>query len=136
LSLPPKWFVLQKVLYISFQSLTEFVLCEVYIGELLIPEKQLGSGHAQMLSSPILSRVAGTACHPRRLDVPDGFKWQVPVTELDNLLSLSQQLKLEGEMTPVQIWQRVWCHPQFHIVTQEKLGRLRDLLSAEVECHG
>jgi hypothetical protein len=60
----------------------------------------------------------------------------VPAIELENLLSLSQLLQLDGEVTPIEIWQRVHQHPQFRELTNERLDRLRDELLPQVVCYG
>lgn len=103
--------------------------------ELLIYE-QLGTGHGQMLSSPAMACVPPASTDARDIPLQAGCRWNVPAIELENLLSLSQLLQLDGEVTPIEIWQRVQTHPRFRELTQERLDRLRDQLLPQVICYG
>lgn len=108
----------------------------------LFKEGELGSGHTQMLQSPIMARLPEAAPHhpqiPLQMDVPvqPGCSWSVPATELERLLALSQSLPLNGEVTPVQIWQRLRAEDDLARVTQERLDCLRDQLIPHVMCYG
>ena len=97
----------------------------------------LGTGHLGMLSSPIMARVPPSATfNPRNIPLQSGCQWTVPAAELERLLSLSQSLNLDDEVTPVQIWQRVHLHPQFGQLTFDRLDRLRCELLPQVKCYG
>jgi hypothetical protein len=103
--------------------------------ELFIYE-QLGTGHAQMLSSPAMACVPPASTDARDIPLQDGCRWNVPAMELENLLSLSQLLDLDGEVTPIEIWQRVHQHARFRELTHERLDQLRDELLPQVVCYG
>ncbi|KEF54654.1 uncharacterized protein A1O9_09096 [Exophiala aquamarina CBS 119918] len=96
-----------------------------------------GSGHEMMLLSPIM-------CRSPPLDVSlqpgsglaSGAKWTVPAVELEKLLEFSDRLNLSGELTPVEIWQRVRQHPNFSLLTRDTLEILKLTLVPEVKCYG
>ena len=102
----------------------------------LILQGNLGTGHAGMLSSPVMDRVPTAITNPRHIPLQSGCRWTVPAAELERLLSLSQSLSLDAEATPVQIWQRVYLQPQFPELTFERLDRLRCGLLPQVKCYG
>jgi hypothetical protein len=102
----------------------------------LIMLGNLGTGHASMLSSPVMDRVPTAITNPRHIPLQSGCRWTVPAAELERLLSLSQSLNLDAEATPVQIWQRVYLHPQFPELTFDRLDRLRCGLLPQVKCYG
>ena len=102
----------------------------------LILQGNLGTGHAGMLSSPVMDRVPTAITNPRHIPLQSGCRWTVPAAELERLLSLSQSLNLDAEATPVQIWQRVYLQPQFPELTFDRLDRLRCGLLPQVKCYG
>ena len=102
----------------------------------LIEQYQVGTGHAQMLSSPILARAPGVSHGPRYAHYSSGFKWEVPVAELENLLSLSQGLNLDDEVTPIQIWHHLRSLPQFDFLSQTCLNHLNGKLLPRMKCYG
>ncbi|OJD10653.1 hypothetical protein AJ78_08391, partial [Emergomyces pasteurianus Ep9510] len=84
------------------------------------------TGHAFTVLSPIL------VAAPPMLD--DCTSWQIPASELDRLLELSSALKLEGELTPVQMWARIKEHPLFHKLDPDGLRHLSSILITGVQC--
>jgi hypothetical protein len=116
-----------------------------------------GSGHEMMLMSPIMwhspaaarpqqhssaaarqpspaTRPAGGA--PTSSGLPSGTRWSVPAIELEKLLDFSDRLSLEGEITPVEAWQRIRQHPNFEGMTRDGLESLKQTLLPEVTCYG
>ncbi|KKZ64657.1 hypothetical protein EMCG_09420 [[Emmonsia] crescens] len=86
------------------------------------------TGHAFTALAPILTTA------PPVLD--DCTTWQIPASELDRLLELSSALKLDGELTPVQMWTRIKQHPLFHKLDPERLRQLSNILIEGVQCFG
>ncbi|OAL37929.1 hypothetical protein AYO20_02762 [Fonsecaea nubica] len=109
-----------------------------------------GSGHELMLMSPIMwhSPARGpstttSAQHPTTAPdvttatgLPSGTRWSVPAVELEKLLDFSDKLSLDGEITPVEAWQRVRQHPNFGDLTRDGLEALKATLLPEVQCYG
>ncbi|KIX99368.1 uncharacterized protein Z520_04944 [Fonsecaea multimorphosa CBS 102226] len=110
-----------------------------------------GSGHEMMLMSPIMwhspartqPAQPATATHqPSSTAVntgsglPSGTRWSVPAVELEKLLDFSDKLSLDGEITPVEAWQRVRQHPNFGDLTRDGLEALKATLLPEVHCYG
>ncbi|OQU98488.1 hypothetical protein CLAIMM_04270 isoform 2 [Cladophialophora immunda] len=113
-----------------------------------------GSGHEMMLMSPIMwhsparTQPAQTATSstrqppatatapPTGSGLPSGTRWSVPAVELEKLLDFSDKLSLEGEITPVEAWQRVRQHPNFGDLTRDGLEALKATLLPEVHCYG
>lgn len=96
-----------------------------------------GSGHEMMLLSPIMCRSPppNPSLQPGS-GLPSGSKWTVPAVELEKLLEFSDRLNLSGEITPVEIWQRVRQHPNFSLLTRDTLEILKQTLVPEVKCYG
>lgn len=96
-----------------------------------------GSGHEMMLLSPIMCRSPplNSSLQPGS-GVPSGSKWTVPAVELEKLLEFSDRLSLDGEITPVEIWQRIRQHPNFCHLTRDSLNVLKTTLVPEVKCYG
>jgi hypothetical protein len=97
---------------------------------------ELGTGHAMMLSSPIMARVAPAAAHPCDITLQQGCQWKLPAAELEKLLFLSQSLQLDGEITPIGIWQRLRSHASFHELTHGELESLKLEIEPLVVCYG
>ncbi|KAK5058626.1 hypothetical protein LTR84_010890 [Exophiala bonariae] len=96
-----------------------------------------GSGHEMMLMSPIMSRSpALNASLDPRSGLPSGSKWTVPAVELEKLLEFSDRLSLDGEITPVEVWQRIRQHPNFSLLTREGLTALQNTLVPQIRCFG
>ena len=96
-----------------------------------------GSGHEMMLMSPIMSRspALNSLLEPRS-GLPSGSKWTVPAVELEKLLEFSDRLSLDGEITPVEVWQRIRQHPNFSLLTRDGLKALQTTLVPQVMCYG
>lgn len=96
-----------------------------------------GSGHEMMLMSPIMSRSPplNSSLQPGS-GLPSGSKWTVPAVELEKLLEFSDRLSLDGEITPVEVWQRIRQHPNFCRLTRDGLEVLKTTLVPEVKCYG
>ena len=128
----------------STQTAVNFVLaleqpCMLHFGVLspeLLIQGSVGTGHEAMLSSPVMARAPNFSFNPLRIGRPHGSQWSVPAAELERLLDLSHQIDLDGEITPVQAWQRIRYHPSFGILLPEQLEFLRDALLPEVKCYG
>ena len=106
-----------------------------------------GSGHEMMLMSPIMwhspgrqhaqpSRSRKSPQPPPSMNQPSGTRWNVPALELERLLDFSDKLSLDGEITPVEAWQRVRQHPNFESMTRDGLDSLKETLLPEVTCYG
>lgn len=54
----------------------------------------------------------------------------------ENLLHHSQRLNLDGEVTPVMVWQMLVEHPQYLEFTTEDFERIRQDLAGKVRCYG
>ena len=65
-----------------------------------------------------------------------GTKWQISPSQLDRLFELSGTLDLTGEITPVQVWNRIRYHPKFHRLRIEMLQEFSLALIEEVQCFG
>lgn len=65
-----------------------------------------------------------------------GTRWSVPAIELEKLLDFSDKLSLDGEITPVEAWQRIRQHPNFEGMTRDRLEALKATLLPEVTCYG
>ncbi|KPI41037.1 uncharacterized protein AB675_7962 [Cyphellophora attinorum] len=96
----------------------------------------MGTGHSLMLSSPIMEHSPSYSLNPLKMGWPRGAKWNVPAIELEKLLTFSEEIELEGEVTPVQVWNVVKRHPKFESMTAEKLEAFRDALLPSVKCLG
>jgi hypothetical protein len=104
--------------------------------ELLITGSTGGTGHQQMLSSPIMARSPKLSFNPLDLGYPPEAEWTVPTAELESLLSLSPILEGEEELTPVQGWYLIRNHPWFDKASPEKLQSLSQALLPDIKCYG
>ncbi|KAK5071403.1 hypothetical protein LTR70_010578 [Exophiala xenobiotica] len=68
--------------------------------------------------------------------VTTGTTWDVPIVELQKLLNLSERLSLDGEITPIEAWQRICRHAGFSRLTRSMLESLRAELAGQVACYG
>ena len=104
------------------------------------------NGHSLMLQAPLLSRqpnrsqttltTAPPNAQPAAVTQAPATTWNVPAFEIEKLLSLSDRLSLDGELTPVEAWQRLRQHPGFASMTYVQLEGLRDVLLSNVKCYG
>ena len=96
-----------------------------------------GSGHEMMLMSPIMWRSPPLNVTTQAgSGLAAGARWSVPAVELEKLLEFSDRLSLDGEVTPVEAWQRVRQHPNFSNMTRDGLDALKETLLPEVQCYG
>ena len=95
------------------------------------------NGHALMLQSPIMSRCpAPIKTDTKRERIDPSVTWSMPAWEIEKLLKLSRTISLEGEITPVEAWQRIKQHPAWATLDQERLDALKQVLAPEVMCYG
>ena len=107
------------------------------------------SGHSLMLQSPLLSHQpnrsqatsSSASTHPTTQATSVGTsssrpKWSVPAFEIEKLFNLSGRLSLEGELTPIEAWQRIRKHPGFPAMKNDQLETMRDVLLSNVKCYG
>ncbi|KAF1982288.1 hypothetical protein K402DRAFT_397730 [Aulographum hederae CBS 113979] len=87
-----------------------------------------GSNHAFTASTHILSYTDA--------ELTTQTKWDVPREDMERLLSLSLQIDLDGEITPVQAWARLRAHPRFGELDGGGLRELKGVLGREVSCLG
>jgi hypothetical protein len=92
--------------------------------------------HAALLQSQVMHHAEAGSLYPLDCGRPSQAKWDVPAVELERLLSLSQQLGLTNEITPVQAWQQIVAHPKYAQVTREKIEGLCQQLLLNVRCQG
>lgn len=96
-----------------------------------------GSGHEMMLMAPIMWRSPPlNQTSQTGSGLPSGTRWTVPAVELEKLLEFSDRLSLDGEITPVEAWQRIRQHPNFQNLTRDGLDALKAALLPEVQCYG
>ncbi|OJJ43663.1 hypothetical protein ASPZODRAFT_909954 [Penicilliopsis zonata CBS 506.65] len=86
------------------------------------------SGHAMSMQGILLAGAPET--------LHEGSEWETSAAELDRLFELSGSLGLEGFITPVQGWNRIKSHPQFHELTPIKLEELKQTLAENMKCFG
>lgn len=104
--------------------------------ELLITGSIGGTGHSSMLSSIVMDRAPDFSFNPLTFGYPPDASWQTPTVELEQLLATSQQLGLDDEVTPIQVWNLVRQHAKFGACTTEHLEGLRSRLGTFVKCYG
>ena len=98
----------------------------------------IGTGHELMVSSPVMRApgAPGVQMKGQQPRLPNSSRWNVPAIELEKLLSFTGGLDLEGEITPIQAWQRIRMHPNFSDLTPTALETLRESLLTVVQCYG
>ncbi len=107
-----------------------------------LPNPQLaggiGTGHELMVSSPVMRApgAPGVQMNGQNPRLPTSSRWNVPAIELEKLLSFTEGLDLDGEITPIQAWQRIRIHPNFLDLTPIALATLRESLLTVVQCYG
>ena len=61
----------------------------------------------------------------------------MPAIGIERLLELSESVPLdEGELTPVQAWDKLRRHPEFGSLEVERLKTLEQALLKGVKCYG
>lgn len=104
--------------------------------ELLMMGSIGGSGHSSMLSSVIMDRAPPFKFNPLTFGYPPDAEWHTPTVELEQLLRTSEQLGLDTEVTPIQIWNTVKQHPNVGTLNVTHLDLLRTRLYPSVICYG
>lgn len=86
--------------------------------------------HVQMASAPLVSSA------PRPPEPNTKWNWTASTTIIRQLLALSSTINLEGEITPVEAWNRVRHHPDFWRFDRTQIDGLKNELSEKVRCCG
>lgn len=97
------------------------------------------SGHRLMVQAPIMasSNTPGTIYNLKPGgELPKNATWTVPAVDVERLLNLSSRLSLEGELTPIEAWQRIKQHPGFATLDRGRLQQLKAVILPEVQCYG
>ncbi|KAJ9132391.1 hypothetical protein NKR19_g9327 [Coniochaeta hoffmannii] len=92
------------------------------------------TGHALTTSAQVLSTFPESSPGGDLVSAP--LHLDVPTATLESLLSLSSELCLDEEVTPVQVWNYIRCQPQFGGLEARSLYRLSEILRDAVKCHG
>ncbi|KAI4202176.1 MAG: hypothetical protein LQ346_002028 [Caloplaca aetnensis] len=87
------------------------------------------SNHALLFSTPLISRA------PKTFKQPDAT-WHANGSMIKELLNLSNAINLEGEITPVEAWQRLRQHPGFGRLDRWAFDRIKVELSTSARCCG
>ena len=89
------------------------------------------SGHAMMMTCPTFSHIDNLP------EVPYPHKMNdLPNTDLMHLLTLSQDLPLDGELTPVMALNMIRNHPRFKELTLEDFEAIKEELKTKTRCYG
>ena len=89
------------------------------------------SGHAMMMSCPTFSHIDNLP------DVPYPHKMNdIPNADLMRLLTLSQDLPLDGEITPVMALNMIRNHPRFAELTLADFEAVKEELKTKTRCYG
>ena len=92
------------------------------------PESSNPANHMMMASTPLLARAPTT---------PElNQTWRTSGVIIKTLLSLSSSITLDGEITPVEAWHRLYNHPDFWRLDRSHIDRLKRELSSHVRCCG
>ena len=86
------------------------------------------ANHMMMASTSLVAR----APDPPQLN----STWTASGATIKALLNLSASINLEGEITPVEAWHRLYEHPDFWKLDRNQIERLKRELSREVRCCG
>ncbi|KAF1922257.1 uncharacterized protein M421DRAFT_10693 [Didymella exigua CBS 183.55] len=91
------------------------------------------SGHALLTSATLLHHQQSYPVGHGHLANPT---WTVPKLGVERLLELSTSIPLDGEVTPVQAWDYIRQHPQYHSLDCARLESLKATLLLHVKCYG
>ena len=86
------------------------------------------ANHMMMASTSLVAR----APDPPQLN----STWTASGATIKALLNLSSSINLEGEITPVEAWHRLYEHPDFWKLDRNQIEKLKRELSREVRCCG
>lgn len=92
------------------------------------PSSPEPANHMMMASTSLVAR----APDPPQLN----STWTASGATIKALLNLSSSINLEGEITPVEAWHRLYEHPDFWKLDRNQIERLKRELSKEVRCCG
>ena len=93
--------------------------------------EQPPNGHAMMMTCPPPSHVEKHPDAPYPHQMP-----AVPNSDLMRLLSLSKDLPLEGEITPVIALHKIRSHPRFSELTLADFEAIKGELQTKTRCYG
>ena len=62
--------------------------------------------------------------------------WTTSNTEIERLFELASNLGLQGELTPIEAWNRIWQHPEASRLTPQGLKTIELGLRQHVACYG
>ena len=85
-------------------------------------------GHMMMASTPLVARA------PKAPQFSQS--WRTSGAIIKELLNLSMSINLDGEITPVEAWQRLRDHPDFWRLSRSQVDKLKYELSTAVRCCG
>lgn len=86
------------------------------------------ANHMMMASTPLMARAP---------DPPQfNSTWTASGATIKALLNLSSSINLEGEITPVEAWHRLYDHPEFWKLNRDQIENLKRELSTAVQCCG
>lgn len=86
------------------------------------------SGHAMMATCPP---------HSHLIERPDvKYPQKLESGDLLRLLDLSNRLPLDGEITPVMAWSKLYQHEYFGYMSISDVEAVRDELLGKVRCYG
>lgn len=116
----------------TIETAIEFVLALEYPCMNHIPYGDPSSAdpanHMMMASTPLVARAP---------DAPQiNQTWTTSGAIIKELLNLSSSINLDGEITPVEAWHLLHDHPDFWRLDRGQIDRLKEELSASVECYG
>jgi hypothetical protein len=93
------------------------------------------TGHALTASAPLLYQAPNQPVSTGPSSSPQS--WPASNTGLERLLTLSSHVPVaDDEMTPVQAWNQIRSHPNYHNVGVGGLRRLTEDMSKHVKCYG
>ncbi|KAF1997697.1 hypothetical protein P154DRAFT_524575 [Amniculicola lignicola CBS 123094] len=96
----------------------------------------LPTGHALTATAPLLFQCPTQPVSISPTAASSNTTWETPNFGLQTLLSLSDNLPLSDELTPVQAWQQIRSHPDFSAVGVPGLRRLTEDMLKNVKCYG
>ena len=86
------------------------------------------ANHMMMASTPLVARAP---------DAPQvNQTWTTSGVIIKELLNLSSSINLEGEITPVEAWHRLYEHPDFWQLSRHQITQLKQELTSSVKCYG
>ena len=88
-------------------------------------------GHSLMISCPPRDHVVNSPGVPYPHKAPD-----LPSIDLMRLLESSDNLPLQGEITPVQALRVIRAHARFGELTLEDLKTIEEVLKPQCRCYG